>query len=105
MAGPLVGRRALITGSTRGLGQAIAGRLAEDGCYIVLNGLGEPDEIEALRGSLEARFGIHALYHGADLADPEAIAAMMDHVAATFGAADILVNNAVVRHVAPVDAF
>lgn len=105
MTRPLEGRCALVTGSTSGLGQSIATGLAEAGCNVVLNGLGEPDVIEAMRADLETRFGIRALYHDADLADPEAIAAMMASAGSAFGAVDILVNNAVVRHFAPIDAF
>ncbi|MGH6914075.1 MAG: SDR family NAD(P)-dependent oxidoreductase, partial [Geminicoccales bacterium] len=104
MSRPLDGRCALITGSTQGLGRAIAEHLAAEGCDIVLNGLGKPDEIEILRAGLARRFGVRVLHHAADLRDPAAIAAMMESAAA-FGAVDILVNNAVVRHVAPVDVF
>ena len=64
----LKGRCALITGSTQGLGQAMARRLAAEGCNIVLNGFGDPAEIEAQRRALEAEHGIRALHHGADLA-------------------------------------
>lgn len=99
------GRRALVTGSTGGLGFAIAARLVSEGCDVMLNGL-EPDE--AMVGPL-ARLrvdgGGRALYHRADLRDPAAIAAMMEAARIAFGGVDILVNNAVVRHFAPVEGF
>jgi 3-hydroxybutyrate dehydrogenase len=101
----LKGRSALVTGSTAGLGRAIAERLAGEGCNIVLNGFGEAGEIEAQRRALEADHGVAALHHGADLARPDAIAEMMAAATEAFGGIDILVNNAVVRHFAPVDAF
>ncbi len=91
----LTGKTALITGSTSGIGLAIARALAADGAAIVLNGFGDPDEIERIRGELGAR------HSGADLTRPEAIEAMMAEV----GPVDILVNNAGTQHVAPVDQF
>lgn len=96
MVRPLAGRAALVTGSTQGLGRAIAERLAADGCDVVLNGLGPPAEIEC---------GTRVLHDPTDLREPAAIEAMMARAADAFGAIDILVNNAVVRHAAPVDAF
>jgi 3-hydroxybutyrate dehydrogenase len=101
----LKGRCALVTGSTRGLGFATAERLAAEGCDIVLNGLGEPDEIEARRRHLEETHGIRALHHGADLADPRQIADLVEAAQGFGGAVDILVNNAVIRHFAPVEDF
>jgi 3-hydroxybutyrate dehydrogenase len=101
----LKGRCALITGATGGLGRTIALHLAGEGCNIVLNGRVAAGEAEKQRQDLEARYGIRAIYHEADLGDPDAISAMMAASAAAFGAIDVLVNNAVVRHFAPVDAF
>lgn len=101
----LRGKCALITGSTSGLGQAVAERLAAEGCNIVLNGLAEPEEAAKARARLEDRFGIRALYHDANLVDRSQIEDMMRSAMATFGAVDILVNNAVVRHFSPVEAF
>ena len=63
------GRCALITGSTQGLGYAMAERLAAEGCNIVLNGFGEAAEIEQCRKALETAHGVHALHHGADVGD------------------------------------
>ena len=65
----LKGRCALITGSTQGLGYAMAERLAAEGCNIVMNGFGEKDEIESRRRKLESAHGVRAIHHGADVAD------------------------------------
>ena len=91
----LEGKRALITGSTSGIGLAIARALRAKGAEIILNGLGDPDEIGALCKELGASF------NGANLLDPSAIEAMMEEV----GAIDILVNNAGMQHVSPVEEF
>lgn len=101
MTSALRGRRALITGSTGGLGLAVARRLAADGCSVVLHGLLQEEEAEAPRAALAQNHGVEVSYHRADLADPRAIEAMM--VAA--GVVDILVNNAATRHFAPIDAM
>jgi len=99
------GKCALITGSTSGLGAAVAARLAQEGCSIVLNGFGARSEIEAQRRELEETHGVRALYHDADLAHPSEIGKLMEAATETFGGVDILVNNAVVRHFAPVHEF
>ena len=91
----LEGKRALVTGSTSGIGLAIARSLREEGAEIILNGLGDPDEIAGLQKELGADF------NGANLMDPAAIEAMFDEV----GEIDILVNNAGMQHVAPVEDF
>lgn len=91
----LEGKRALITGSTSGIGLAIARALRSEGAEVILNGLGEQSEIDALREELGAT------YQGANLLDPQAIEAMMEEV----GAIDILVNNAGMQHVSPVEDF
>ncbi len=101
----LTGRCALITGSIDGIGFAAAKRLAAEGCHIVLGGFADAARIAERRGQLESRFGVRTRHHGADLREPGEIAAMMAAAAATFGAVDILVNNAVVRHFAPIDTF
>nr|WP_156443436.1 3-hydroxybutyrate dehydrogenase [Erythrobacter sp. CCH5-A1] len=88
-------KRALVTGSTSGIGLAIARALAAGGAEVILNGLGDPDEIAALCEELGAT------YNGANLMDAAAIAAMMDEV----GTVDILVNNAGMQHVAAIEAF
>src|SRR4051812_3816963 len=101
----LKGKTALVTGSTSGIGLAIARALAGRGANLVLNGFGDGDEIEKTRAALEAASGGRALYSDADLMRPEAIAAMMDEALGAFGSVDILVNNAGMQHVAPVDEF
>jgi 3-hydroxybutyrate dehydrogenase len=101
----LKGKTALVTGSTSGIGLGIATQLAADGANIVLNGLGEAAQIEAMRKDLAAKHGVEVLYDGADMTKPASIAAMIAKAVAKFGALDILVNNAGVQHVAPVDEF
>jgi 3-hydroxybutyrate dehydrogenase len=91
----LTGKTALVTGSTSGIGLAIARALAGAGARLILNGFGDPGEIARLRAELDAS------YSDADLTRPEAIAAMM----AQAGPVDILVNNAGTQHVAPIDEF
>jgi 3-hydroxybutyrate dehydrogenase len=101
----LRGRCALITGSTGGIGFATAAKLAEQGCHIVLNGFAEPAEIATRCGEIEEKFGVRCLHHGADLREPAQIANMVDAATKSFGAVDIVVNNAVVRHFAPIEQF
>lgn len=101
----LKGRCALITGSTQGLGYAMAERLATEGCHIVLNGFGDAAEIEAKRRRLEEDHGVRALHHGADLAVPGQITDLVETAERGFGAIDIVINNAVVRHFAPLETF
>ena len=93
--GVLEGKRALVTGSTSGIGLAIARAFRAEGADVVLNGLGDPDEIAALCDELGASFA------GANLLDPAAIEAMMSEI----GPVDILVNNAGMQHVSPVEEF
>ncbi len=99
------GKTAIITGSTSGIGLAIARQLASQGCRIVINGLGPEEEIEALRRQVADEYQIDVLYSKADMSRPDQIAAMVATAADTFGSVDILVNNAGVQHVAPIDDF
>ncbi len=101
----LNGKSALITGSTSGIGQAIAKRLATAGCDVMLNGFGDAREIEQLRAGLERDHGGQVRYNAADMTRPEQIADLVQETAAAFGRLDILVNNAGIQHVAPVDEF
>jgi 3-hydroxybutyrate dehydrogenase len=101
----LAGRSALITGSTQGIGLAIARRLAASGCNVVVNGLDEPKAMEVLRQSIEREHEVTAFFSPADLRDPDQIAQMMSESSRTLGTIDILVNNAVVRHTASVEQF
>lgn len=101
----LTGKTALVTGSTSGIGKAIATRFAREGCNVVLNGFGEQAEIEAERAGMEKEYGVKVGYANADLTNPDAIEGMMGYVARDFGGADILVNNAGVQYVAPIEEF
>jgi 3-hydroxybutyrate dehydrogenase len=102
---PLVKRRALVTGSTSGIGLAIARALAGQGADIVINGFGQADEIEKTRAAIEAEFGVKALYDGADMTKPEEIAALVRHAEDGLGGVDILVNNAGIQFVSPIEDF
>jgi 3-hydroxybutyrate dehydrogenase len=101
----LQGKCALITGSTQGLGLATAKRFAAAGCNIVINGFGEPHRIDVLRAAIEREHSVRTLYCNADLAHADEIEGMFAVSAETFGAVDVLINNAVVRHASPVDDF
>ena len=101
----LTGKTALVTGSTSGIGLAYAKALAAEGANVVINGFGDAAAIEAERVGLEALSGAKAHYSDADLTKVDAIEAMMKTVGDVFGGVDILINNAGVQHVAPVDAF
>jgi 3-hydroxybutyrate dehydrogenase len=101
----LKGQAAIVTGSTSGIGQALARSLAAEGVDVVLNGFGEAAAIEAARAALAAETGVRVLYHGADMTKPAEIADMVAFARRELGRLDILVNNAGVQHVAPVDEF
>jgi 3-hydroxybutyrate dehydrogenase len=96
---------AIVTGSTSGIGMALAGALSERGVKLVLNGLGDPAKIEQERAAMEARTGAPVRYHGADMTKPAEIADMVAFAKREFGRLDILVNNAGVQTVAPVEDF
>ena len=100
----LKGKTALVTGSTSGIGLAIAQALASEGANVMLNGFGDAAAIEALRLELEAK-GVRAGYDDADLTRPEAIERLVRRTAEELGPIDILVNNAGTQYVAPVDQF
>jgi 3-hydroxybutyrate dehydrogenase len=101
----LQGKCALITGSTQGLGLATAKRFAAAGCNVVIYGFGVEREIAAMRAELEKEHGVRTMYSAANLAHVLEIEQMVGTAAQTFGAIDILVNNAVVRYAAPVEQF
>jgi 3-hydroxybutyrate dehydrogenase len=98
-------KSAIVTGSTSGIGLGIARVLASAGTNVLINGFGEPREIEAERAGLETRFGIRAIYSPADMMQPDQIAGMVRLAHETFGAVDIVVNNAGIQYVAPVEEF
>jgi 3-hydroxybutyrate dehydrogenase len=101
----LQGKCALITGSTQGLGLATAKRFAGAGCNVIISGLGDEREMDALRAQIEKEHGVRTMFCGANLANVLEIERMIGVGVDAFGAIDILVNNAVVRHTAPVEQF
>ncbi len=98
-------RTAIVTGSTSGIGEGIARALAAAGNNVVLNGFGDAAAIEKLRASLEAEHKITCLYSSADMTKEAEIAAMFAEAKARLGPIDIVVNNAGVQHVSPVEDF
>ncbi len=98
-------RTAVVTGSTSGIGLAIAHALAVDGCDVMLNGFGDPAEVEAARRGIAEATGRRVSYFSADMGRPAEVRALMEATAHTLGPVDILVNNAGVQHVAPLAAF
>lgn len=102
MTSPL---NAVITGSTSGIGLGVATAFAAEGWNIMLNGFGDAGEIEGIRAGLEDRYGVKVLYNGADMTKPEEIHALMAEAETAFGQVDVLVNNAGIQHVSPVEDF
>ena len=101
----LTNRTAVVTGSTSGIGLAIARALAAEGANVVINGFGPAVDIEKERAGIEADFKVKALYDAADMSKPAEIAAMIANAEKTFGSVDILVNNAGIQFVSPVEDF
>ncbi|MFC3695386.1 3-hydroxybutyrate dehydrogenase [Chenggangzhangella methanolivorans] len=101
----LKGKTAVVTGSTSGIGLAVARGLARDGANVVLNGFGKSQDIEAAREAIEREFGVRAIHSPADMTRPDEIDAMVALAAETFGSVDVLVNNAGVQFVSPVEEF
>jgi 3-hydroxybutyrate dehydrogenase len=98
-------KTALITGSTSGIGAGIATALAASGMNIILNGLGDRATIEAFGTELSQKFGVEITYDPANMMVPDEIVAMIRAGETRFGGIDVLVNNAGIQHVAPVDDF
>ncbi len=101
----LKGRHALVTGSTSGIGKGIAEALADQGCTLTINGFGDPGDIETLTRTLGERSGAPVSYHPADMSRPDDIEVMMHEACNTHGPIDVLVNNAGIQHVAPIQDF
>lgn len=101
----LAAKTAVVTGSTSGIGLAIARAFAKEGANVVINGFGDAAAIEKERASIEAEFGVKALYDGADMSKPEEIAAMIANAEKAFGSVDVLVNNAGIQFVSPIEEF
>ncbi|CAN0463013.1 unnamed protein product, partial [Discosporangium mesarthrocarpum] len=101
----LTGQVAIITGSTSGIGAAMAEALAANGCHIILNGLGDATEIESLRAKIAADHGVEVRYHPANMLKPDEIADMVASAEREFGRLDILLSNAGIQHVSPVEDF
>jgi 3-hydroxybutyrate dehydrogenase len=102
---PLKGKSAVITGSTSGIGLGFAKALAAQGVNVMLNGLGDAKEIEATRAGIESEHKIKALYSPANMLKGDEITAMVKEAEKAFGAVDILINNAGIQHVSPIDEF
>ncbi|BDL42262.1 MAG: 3-hydroxybutyrate dehydrogenase [Methylorubrum extorquens] len=101
----LQGKAAVVTGSTSGIGLAIAKSFAKDGANVVLNGFGNPEDIERTRSGIESEFGVKAVYSPADLTKPDEIGGLIALSVETFGSIDILVNNAGIQYVSPIEDF
>ena len=101
----LKGKSALVTGSTSGIGEAIARALAKAGANVMLNGFGDGAAIERQRAGMAKDYGVKVAYSGADMTKPAEIAAMVKAAEQEFGALDILVNNAGIQHVAKIEDF
>jgi 3-hydroxybutyrate dehydrogenase len=101
----LKSKNAVVTGSTSGIGLAIARALAKEGANVVINGLGDAAEIEKTRAAIESEFGVKAIYSPANMLKADEIADMILHAEKSLGSVDILVNNAGIQFVSPVEEF
>jgi 3-hydroxybutyrate dehydrogenase len=101
----LKGKSAIVTGSTSGIGLGIATSLAEQGCNVMLNGFGDKTEIERLKDQLATKNGVKTAYSAADMSKPDQVAKMVEDCVAQLGSCDIVVNNAGIQFVAPVEDF
>jgi 3-hydroxybutyrate dehydrogenase len=98
-------KAALVTGSTSGIGLGVATAFAKAGMNVTLNGLGDPNEIEKVRAALAAETGVEVRYDGANLMQAEACAGMVESAVGAFGRLDVLVNNAGIQYVSPIEDF
>jgi 3-hydroxybutyrate dehydrogenase len=101
----LAKRHAVVTGSTSGIGLAIARALAKEGADVMINGFGDAKAIEAERAGIEKEFGVKAFYNGADMSKGPEVEAMIADATAKMGTVDILVNNAGIQFVSPIEDF
>jgi 3-hydroxybutyrate dehydrogenase len=101
----LKGKSALVTGSTSGIGLAIARAMAAQGANVTINGFGDKTAIEKERSGIENEFGVKAAYSPADMTKPAEIADMVKTAEKTFGSLDVLVNNAGIQFVSPIEDF
>lgn len=98
-------RTVIVTGSTSGIGLAVAEGFARAGDNVVLNGLGKKDDIEAERARLDSMGAGKVIFHGADMTKPDEIADLVSSAEKTFGRIDVLVPNAGIQHVAKIEEF
>ncbi len=101
----LTGKNVVVTGSTSGIGQGIARELAHKGANVMLNGFGDAAQIETDRADMEASSGAKVRYHGADMTKPEQIEDLIATTVKEFGSVDVLINNAGIQYVAPIEEF
>jgi 3-hydroxybutyrate dehydrogenase len=101
----LQGKSAVVTGSTSGIGLAYARALAKEGVSVMINGFGEADAIEKERAAIESEFGVKCVYSAADMTKADQITGMVKDAETAFGKVDILINNAGIQFVAPIDEF
>lgn len=101
----LSGKTAIVTGSTSGIGLGLAKGFAEAGANVVLNGFGDADEIEMIRKELEQLSTGRVIYNDADMTKPDEIEALVQNTAKELGSVDVLVNNAGVQTVSPIEDF
>ncbi len=98
-------RAAVVTGSTSGIGLAVARVLAKEGANVLINGFGDAAAIEKERAAIEKEFGVKAIYSPADMSKPAEIAEMIQLAEKTLGSVDVLVNNAGIQFVSPIEDF
>jgi 3-hydroxybutyrate dehydrogenase len=101
----LAKRHAVVTGSTSGIGLAITKALAREGADVMINGFGDAKAIEASRAGIEKEFGVKAFYHGADMSKGAEAETMIADATAKMGTVDIVVNNAAIQFVSPIEDF
>jgi len=99
------GKAAVVTGATSGIGLGIARALAREGMDVLIDGFGDSVENRAITAAIAQEFGVRTVYSPADMSKPAEIEGMIALAVETFGRVDVLVNNAGVQHVAPVEEF